>query len=190
MPDNAKTEAKVPASLDKMLNWKLYKGSHKWPNNRGGTCINEAAIVVAGFEYRRVANYSDLPECFSPVLGAYMIGLNDSLSLKKRQALIPFVTRLAGSRDTDTVEMERAERIVSKILCPLRRNGYLAMTLLDGHFGEAAHIAHAMVQEYGHWYALYVARDIFAIGKQADPLETAVIVERVKAAKATPAPAT
>ena len=31
--------------FDYMLNWKLKEGSHPFPGNDGGTCINEVAIV-------------------------------------------------------------------------------------------------------------------------------------------------
>lgn len=33
-----------------ILNWTLKAGSHDFPGPDGGTCINEAAIVAAGFE--------------------------------------------------------------------------------------------------------------------------------------------
>ena len=41
-----------------ILNWKLLRGSHDFPGKDGGTCINEAAIVATGFEYRRVRTVS------------------------------------------------------------------------------------------------------------------------------------
>ena len=40
--------------FDHILNWKLKAGSHPFPGKVGGTCINEAALVAAGFEYRPV----------------------------------------------------------------------------------------------------------------------------------------
>jgi hypothetical protein len=39
--------------FDHILNWTLQVGSHPFPGKDGGTCINEAAIVAAGFEYRQ-----------------------------------------------------------------------------------------------------------------------------------------
>jgi hypothetical protein len=33
------------AGFDKILNWKLLRGSHYFPGPDGGTCVNEAAIV-------------------------------------------------------------------------------------------------------------------------------------------------
>jgi hypothetical protein len=35
--------------FETILNWKLLDGSHDFPGPDGGTCINEAAIVAAGF---------------------------------------------------------------------------------------------------------------------------------------------
>ena len=36
--------------FDHILNWKLLRGSHEFPGKDGGTCINEAAVVAAGFK--------------------------------------------------------------------------------------------------------------------------------------------
>ena len=51
--------------FDHILNWKLLGGSHVFPGTDGGTCINEAAIVAAGFAYQPVRNVKDMPSCFS-----------------------------------------------------------------------------------------------------------------------------
>jgi hypothetical protein len=48
--------------FDHILNWKLKAGSHPFPGKDGGTCINEAALVAAGFEYRPVRRVEDMPE--------------------------------------------------------------------------------------------------------------------------------
>jgi hypothetical protein len=45
--------------FDHILNWKLKAGSHPFPGKVGGTCINEAALVAAGFEYRPVRRAED-----------------------------------------------------------------------------------------------------------------------------------
>ena len=47
--------------FDHILNWKLKEGSHPFPGKDGGTCINEAALVAAGFEYRPVRRVEDMP---------------------------------------------------------------------------------------------------------------------------------
>jgi hypothetical protein len=46
---------------DHILNWKLKEGSHPFPGKEGGTCINEAAIVAAGFEYQPVRSVHGMP---------------------------------------------------------------------------------------------------------------------------------
>lgn len=98
--------------FDHILNWRLLSGSHKFPGPDGGTCINEAAIVAAGFKYREIKSADDCPPCFSRVIAGYAIRLNDSMSDALRQKLLmPFVTRLAGTADADDKEIERARYI-------------------------------------------------------------------------------
>lgn len=99
-------------SITDILDWKLLSGSHKWPGPEGGTCINEAAVVVAGLEYRSVGGVNDLPSCFSPVIGAYLIKLNDDMTDASRQRLIEFAPRLSGSADTPAIEQQRLKYIV------------------------------------------------------------------------------
>jgi hypothetical protein len=96
----------------RILNWKLRAGSHEFPGPDGGTCINEAAIVAAGFEYAEVGNASDCPPCFSRAIAGYAMGLNDSMPDDLRQELLlPFVTRLAGTADSREKEIERVKYI-------------------------------------------------------------------------------
>lgn len=91
-------------SFDHILNWKLKRGSHAFPGKDGGTCINEAAIVAAGFPYRPVRSVEDMPDCFSRPICRLALRLNDEASDGERQQLLPFVTRLACA---DTAEVER-----------------------------------------------------------------------------------
>ena len=98
--------------FENILNWKLLNGSHDLPGPDGGTCINEAAIVAAGFKYRPVKSADDCPPCFSRVVAGYAIRLNDAMPDDLRQELLtPFVTRLAGTADTPEKEIERATHI-------------------------------------------------------------------------------
>jgi hypothetical protein len=100
-------------AFDHILNWKLTHGSHLFPGNDGGTCINEAAIVAAGFEYQPVRRVEDMPECFSRPICRLAMRLNDAANDMERQQLIRFVTRLACA-DTADVERERAAYIDSR----------------------------------------------------------------------------
>lgn len=98
--------------IENLLNWRLLRGSHKFPGQDGGTCVSEAAIVAAGFRYRAVYGSGDCPPCFSPVIARYAIRLNDAMSDDLRQQLLtPFVTRFAGTADTPQIEIERARHI-------------------------------------------------------------------------------
>jgi len=127
------TGGEVAARFDfeRMLNWKILRGSHEFPGPDGGTCINEAAIVAAGYPYQPVRRIDDCPASFSRPLALYAmclneIVLNDSL---RQELLMPFVTRLAGSADRPDVELARValilQQTVSKILPEaLMRAGY------------------------------------------------------------------
>jgi hypothetical protein len=95
-------------SFDKILNWKLKRGSHVFPGQDGGTCINEAAIVAAGFPYRRVRFVENMPACFSRPICGLAMELNDLASDEQRQHLLPFVTRLACA---DMAEVQREREV-------------------------------------------------------------------------------
>ena len=119
------------ADFDKILNWKLLRGSHVFPGPDGGTCVNEAAVVAAGHPYRAVRSIEDCPASFSRPAAAYALFLNDLIEndALRARVLMPFVTRLEGSADTPEAEKERAELIVlrtaSAIMAPaLLRHGF------------------------------------------------------------------
>ncbi|MBQ0821214.1 hypothetical protein KBI52_13475 [Microvirga sp. HBU67558] len=95
-------------TFDHILNWKLKQGSHTFPGKDGGTCINEAAVVAAGFPYRPVRSVQDMPNCFSRPICALAMQLNDEANDEERQLLLPYVTRLACA---GTPEVERAREI-------------------------------------------------------------------------------
>ena len=99
-----------------ILNWKLKSGSHDFPGPDGGTCINEAAIVAAGFEYKSVKSAGDCPPCFSQPISTFAIHLNDQMpDLIRNDLLLPFVTRLSGTADTPEIEAKRTEYIILQI---------------------------------------------------------------------------
>jgi len=100
-------------AFDHILHWKLTNGSHPFPGKDGGTCINEAAIVAAGFKYQPVRRVEDMPECFSRPICGLAMKLNDAANDLDRQQLIRFVTRLACA-DTPEIERQRAAYIESR----------------------------------------------------------------------------
>ena len=61
--------------FDHILNWTLKAGSHQFPGKDGGTCVNEAALVAAGFDYRPIPSAEHMPECFSRPICAYALRL-------------------------------------------------------------------------------------------------------------------
>jgi hypothetical protein len=139
-------------TFDHVLNWKLKEGSHPFPGPDGGTCINEAALVAAGFEYRQICAAEEMPECFSRPICALAMWLNDEADDEERQRLLPFVTRLACA---DTPEIER------------KRKAYIRRHVGRGIYGPNL--------EEG----LRVLEGALAIGRQADPLPQEEVVAKM-----------
>jgi hypothetical protein len=139
--------------FDHILNWKLKRGSHAFPGKDGGTCINEVAIVAAGFEYRSVRDVNEMPSCFSRPICALAMYLNDLADDNERQRLLPFVTRLACA-DTPEVERERAAYI------KIRTSRY-------GSFDEA----------------LMALKGALRIGRQADDVPYDEVSKRMEAVR-------
>ncbi len=105
------------AEFQRMLEWRLLRGSHQFPGPDGGTCINEAAIVAAGHRYRAVYSIKDLPEDFSKPIAMLALCINDTVRDELRQELLlPFVMRFAGSADTLKIELMRAQHILDRAL--------------------------------------------------------------------------
>jgi hypothetical protein len=131
-------------TFDHLLNWKLKRGPHRFPGEDGGTCINEAALVAAGFEHTSIHAASDMPACFSRPICQLAMFLNDNSTDDQRQRLLSYVTRLACA-DTPEVEELRATYI-RECIC---NYDYYGVTFDQG---------------------LEVLEGALAIGRQADPL--------------------
>src|SRR6266851_3271906 len=126
--------AEAAADFRRMLEWKLLRGSHEFPGPDGGTCINEAAIVAAGYPYRAVYCVKDMPAGFSRPISMLALCLNDTLEDELRQELlVPFVARLGGTADTPAVEMLRAELMLKRTVAEI-----MAPALARAGFGEVA----------------------------------------------------
>ncbi len=152
-------------TFDHVLNWKLKVGSHRFPGPDGGTCINEAALVAAGFEYRPIQSADDMPECFSRPICRFAMFLNDDADDEERQHLLPFVTRLACA-DTPEIEKQRATYINRHTRSCYRTVFPLGRIVLRFDKG------------------LEVLEGALAIGRQADPLGPDEVLTRMDAAKA------
>jgi len=145
--------------FDHLLNWTLKAGSHPFPGKEGGTCINEAALVAAGFAYKPVRTVDDMPDCFSRPICRLAMLLNDEPNDEDRQRLLPFVTRLACA---DTPEVEHA---------------------------RADYIAFRMTRRMSFQSGLEVLEGALAIGRQADlfpPEEVRTRMDTVQARATTP----
>ena len=159
--------------FDHLLNWKLKVGSHPFPGKDGGTCINEAALVAAGFEYRSIAIVELMPKCFSRPICRFAMLLNDVASDEDRQRLLPYVTRLACA---DTKQVEKA------------RQAYIVQHM--GPYYVELHLLGATVLSFDR--VLRVLDGALAIGRQADPLgadEVQTRMDVARAGKGTKAPA-
>ena len=189
-------------TLTSLLNWELKKGSHEFPGPHGGTCINEAAIVAAGFEYRQVSSATDCPPCFSRVLAAYALQLNDGMPDDLRQELLtPFVTRLAGTADSREIEGRRLDYIA---LETCRRILPIAMraagleehakaletapdlkTALQRSRAAAAAAAEAAAARRQVWaISAEILDGAMQIGRRTDPLDIELVVDRMRRARA------
>jgi hypothetical protein len=145
--------------FDHLLNWTLKRGSHTFPGPDGGTCINEAALVAAGFKYKPVQCIEDMPACFSRPICHLALVLNDQASDRDRQRLLPYVTQLACA-DTPEIEQKRAEYI------QCRTCGY----------------PYGIPFEVG----LKALEGALAIGRQADPFAADEVKTRMDAARTEP----
>ena len=93
-------EPSMPFDFQQLANFRLARGSHKQPNKGGNICVNEAAVIAAGFQYREIRDVSCLPDCFSRPVSEYAIYLNDFMMHRVRnELLVPFITRLPGTSD-------------------------------------------------------------------------------------------
>jgi hypothetical protein len=86
-----------PIDLDTLV---LDKGSHRSPAD--GMCVMEAVSFLAG------EDFTDAPECTSPVIRAFLVSWNDVLSDDDRQALKRYVPLVIGTRGTPADEVRRA----------------------------------------------------------------------------------
>ena len=141
-------------AFDTILNWKLKRGSHTFPGKNGGTCINEAAVVAAGFPYRPVRTVYDMPACFSRPICRLAMYMNDLATDEQRQQLLPFVGRLACA-DTAEVELQREIYISSRL-------------------------RHSLSHPRAFQELLEVLEGALAIGRQADMLRPEEVATRME----------
>src|SRR5215813_12240240 len=119
----AAPRAQTTPSFDfgRLLNWKILRGSHEFPGPDGGTCVNEAAIVAAGYSYTPVRRIDDCPASFSRPLALYAMCLNEIVldDTLRQELLLPFVARLAGAADTPEVDLQRVALILQRTVAEI-----------------------------------------------------------------------
>lgn len=166
--------------FDHILNWELKAGSHQFPGPAGGTCINEAAIVAAGFEYKSVRSWRDCPPCFSPVLSSLAILVNDSLDDRDRAVLMPLVTRLAGSAGDQWVEAARVRFIIDGL-----RDEFLDQFLsyVDARYFDTGRFGSSPVADYKLAMADYQLAKSMLSPVPRDQLGSLLVRARNKASK-------
>jgi hypothetical protein len=174
-----------------ILNWRLLAGSHDFPGKDGGTCINEAAALAAGYKYCRISKLGDCPPCFSWAIARYTITLNDSMNDEDRQKLLPFVARLAGTRDLDR-DCARGRYIIDqtiKRIYPLRnpafRAGFdvsieAAAFVVGERYWDRTEEAHKKIVAT----ALEILDEAIMMGNHASDIDMALINRRLADAKA------
>ena len=84
--------------------FKLARGSHNGPIE--GMCIMELVSFMAG------EPFSDKPDCADPVIATLLVHLNDSVPDDDRQRLLPFYSRVLGSRGTGADSDRRSQIVV------------------------------------------------------------------------------
>src|SRR5438045_9708775 len=102
-------EPPMPIDFQQLANFRLARGSHKQPNKGGNICVNEAAVIAAGFQHREIRDVSCLPDCFSRPVSEYAIYLHAFMVHRVRhEPLAPAVTRRPGTSDSPWIDGERA----------------------------------------------------------------------------------
>jgi hypothetical protein len=82
-----------------LSNLKLFRGTHGFPDSpEDGLCVNEAAILFAGYQYKSVDDAYDCPPCFSRVIATYALWCNEGMPHGLRNRFLkPFVERIPGT---------------------------------------------------------------------------------------------
>ncbi|HEX8856745.1 MAG TPA: hypothetical protein VF752_14200 [Thermoleophilaceae bacterium] len=84
---------------------RLSRGKHAFPAQ--GVCVMELASMLAG------EDFSDAPECVSPVIGGFLRTYNDGIDDRLRQDLYEFAAKAVDTRSRASVEQRRASDCIA-----------------------------------------------------------------------------
>ena len=109
----------IPDRWDRLGELTLRSGSHTPPTGDGApqACVMEAVAWVTG------GDWTDRPDCVSPVLHRPFQRVNDTLDTEKRQDLLPLAVQAMGTAGDglDPQRFEIASRAVADLLVPWLR---------------------------------------------------------------------
>src|SRR5262245_46770048 len=189
----------APASgierLHSLLSWKLLAGWHKFPGPDGGTCLVEAAIVVAGLPYRRVQKIRDIPsDNISWVLAYFLLQIKDAVAGEPAPRPVPFLPELAG-RAAGPAEGQRIEYLLAATpeqlglraalapdAHPIERVKWAADAVVAAWSGRKATEEALTILER----AIKIADEALKIGKDAEPVNPLMALVRLESARPQP----
>jgi len=104
----------------RLLNWRILRGSHEFPGPDGGTCVNEAAIVAAGYPYTPVRRIDDCPASFSRPLALYAMCLNEIVldDMLRQELLLPS-SPARWRRGHPEVDLQRVALILQRTVAEI-----------------------------------------------------------------------
>lgn len=144
--------------------------------------------------YRRINEAQQTPKSFSRVFAQFAMFLNDNLPNDQRQMLVPFLTRMEGSRDNASVEMQRAMSLLSAsgsesgswkygCGCPSCQKSGTGPGGMLNIVSDAA-IAFLRDPDMGRIISAFDAA--MKIGNRASPLDSYLVADRIEKVKRDP----
>lgn len=88
---------------------KLSRGMHLVPEH--GLCVMEAVCYIMAEK-----RFTDYPQCACPVVANLAIHINDTVSDRERQLLLPYVLRIAGSRTSSLAVVRQRDEMLENYM--------------------------------------------------------------------------
>ena len=110
-----------------------------------GENLDDRLCIMQAVDYVASGSLSDYPSCACPFLTSYAIGLNDCWNEKDRQLLKPFIEKLIGTRDNETIV--RAHLVIHRLITVI-------LPLLTDHLKMPYDSAKLRSFQPGEWLAM------------------------------------